>query len=182
MEVVLQFRSRHIGPRHNGGLDLLTVDGIRNPKGRRKPDGGVAEQDGVDLRGRDLLTAAIDQFLDATGHREITVAIENPQVARAKPSADECLLVGLGVTGIAVHDSRSAHHHLTLAPHLRQFAVVSQDGHLHVRPRADAPGFPQAGRQWIGGHLMGRLRQGVGLQNRRAETIFELFQRRRGQR
>jgi len=43
---------------------LFAVNGIRNCKGRRLGDGGVAEQDGVDLRGRYFLTATIDQFLD----------------------------------------------------------------------------------------------------------------------
>src|SRR4030095_10946343 len=89
LEVVLQFRSRHIGPRHDGGLDLLTVDGIRNPERGRHGDRRMAEQHIVDLYGRDLLTAAIDQFLDATGDREITVAIENPKVAGSNTSVDD---------------------------------------------------------------------------------------------
>src|SRR5437899_4621428 len=65
--VCLQFRSCDIGSEHDGGLDLLAVDAIRDSKGRRLRDGGVAEQDSVDLRGRYFLTTTIDQFLDPTG-------------------------------------------------------------------------------------------------------------------
>jgi hypothetical protein len=67
--VRLQFRSRDIGLRHNGRVDLLAVDAIRNRKGRRQSHGGVADQDSIDRRGRYLLTATIDQFLDSTGRK-----------------------------------------------------------------------------------------------------------------
>src|SRR5437899_6668029 len=84
--VGLQFRSCDIGSGHDGGFDLLAVDAIRDSKGRRLRDGGVAEQDGVDLCGRYFLTTTIDQFLDPTGEPQVSVAIKNSQVTRSKPS------------------------------------------------------------------------------------------------
>jgi len=82
---------------HDGGLDSLRrkwdPELQRTPPRRRR----VAEQDGVDLRGRYFLTATIDQFLDPTGKPEVTVTIENPQVARSKPSVGKGRFVRFGL-------------------------------------------------------------------------------------
>src|SRR5262245_38022110 len=58
----------------------------------------------------------IDQFLNSTGQREISFAIEDAQVARSKPSVGKRLLVRFGIPRIAVHDVCSAHNDFTLVP------------------------------------------------------------------
>ena len=73
--------------KHHGSADLLAEHTVCNSKGDHLLDGRMFHQHIVDFEGRDLLAAPVDDFLEASGDFQITVAIEEPLVAGAEPAA-----------------------------------------------------------------------------------------------
>ena len=73
----------------HGGGDFFAPGGMRNAERNSFGDCGMAQQNFVDFTRRDLFAAAIDQFLDAAGEREIAVGIEKALIAGAEPAVGE---------------------------------------------------------------------------------------------
>ena len=62
---------------------------VRHAEGDRLGHLGMREQHLVDLARRDLLAAAIDHLLQASGQREIAVLVEDALIAGPEPAIDE---------------------------------------------------------------------------------------------
>src|SRR5258708_1965004 len=63
--------------------------GVAHPETPRFRFRRMAQQDFVNLPGPDLFSAAIDEFLEAPGKREIALCIQEALVTGAKPTVGE---------------------------------------------------------------------------------------------
>src|ERR1700736_2675209 len=115
----------------------------------------MLQQDIFDFRRRDLLSAAIDQILDAPGQGEIAVVIDRANVSSAKPTIDEGRGISLGVVAIAAHHVGAAYYHLAGSVCRQVPVVLIDDRKLGTKPyRA---GLVWKRWDWVGCNLMGRL-------------------------
>ena len=85
---------------------------MRHGERHRLRDRIVLEQGFVHFSRRDLLAAAIDEFLEPTGNREVAVRVVEALVARAEPSVRERFRVRFRVIQVAVRDARPPHDDL----------------------------------------------------------------------
>src|SRR5690242_410155 len=86
---------------HHGGGHLLPQLVVGHGEGQRLGDAGMIHQHLVDLAGRDLLAAAIDDLLEAPADGEIALGIEEAEIAGAEPAVAEGLAIGLRIVGVA---------------------------------------------------------------------------------
>ena len=96
---------------HHRRGDFFAPGGMRHAEGDRFGHGGMREQHFVDFARRNFFAAAIDQFLDAAGQREIAVGIEKALIAGAEPAVGEGLRVGFGIIFVAGDHVRSLNDH-----------------------------------------------------------------------
>ena len=97
------------GLQHDCGDHLLAQARVRNRKRGGVDDAGKRAQHRVDLRGRDLVAAAVDLLLDATGEMELAGVVEVPEVAHPEPAVDEARGIELRIVVVAVEHLRPAH-------------------------------------------------------------------------
>ena len=75
--------------KHHGSADLLAKHTVGDGKGDHLLDGRMFHQHVIDLERRDLLAAAVDDFLEASGDFQIAVTIEESLVAGTEPATGE---------------------------------------------------------------------------------------------
>src|SRR5262249_24758068 len=117
------------GPRRR---DLFSVLGMRNAEAHRFGHSGVGKQDLVDLTRRNLFTAAVDQFFQATNQGEIAIDIEDALVAGTKPAVGKGGGIGLRVIVIAAGDVWPLDDNLALRASREQSTCVVHEGDLHT--------------------------------------------------
>src|ERR1700675_3943184 len=88
---------------------------MRETKGDRLGNGGILQKHLIYFAGRDLFAGAVNLLLQPAGDVQISVGIEKPLVARAKPTVGKGALVGLRVVLISGEHIRSLDHDLTPA-------------------------------------------------------------------
>ena len=76
-------------------------------------DGGMLEEEALDLDRRDVLAAADDHVLDAVSDFRIAVGMDDGSVAGVKIAVADRQRRRLGVLVVALHDHVAAHHDLT---------------------------------------------------------------------
>ena len=76
----------------------------------------MLEQHGIDLKRRNLLSAAVDQFLESPSERQVILCIENSLVSRAKIPIRERAGVRVGVVAVPMHH---------VAPTDRDFSLLA---------------------------------------------------------
>ena len=69
--------------------DVLAEPRMGHGECRRLANRGVAEQRPFDIVGRDLLAAAIDDFLGAADDREQALLVDAAEVAGRQPAVDQ---------------------------------------------------------------------------------------------
>jgi branched-chain amino acid transport system ATP-binding protein len=95
---------------HHRGPDVLAQLVVRNREGHHLRHRRVVHQHLVDLARRHLLAAAVDDLLQAAGHRDVALGIHHALIAGAEPAVGERLGVGLGVVLVAPRDVLAADH------------------------------------------------------------------------
>src|ERR1700722_298870 len=131
----------------------------------------MLQQDIFDFRRRDLLSAAIDQILDAPGQGEIAVVIDRANVASAKPTIDEGRGISLRVVAIAAHHVRTAYYDLAGSICRQVPAVPINDRNFSAKPYRS--GLVWKRWDWVGCDLMGRFRHAVCFQHGRSKAILQ---------
>src|SRR5262249_14117070 len=79
--------------RNDGGCDVLAKAGMGDRESGGLSYGRMAEERGFNLSGRNLLTAAVDQFAQAAVQGQEAVSVEAADIARAKPTLPESSLI-----------------------------------------------------------------------------------------
>jgi hypothetical protein len=115
----------------HGRRDILPQRRMVDAKRRGVQNVGMAQQRGVDFRRGQLETAAIDDFLDASGDEQVAVLIEMPEVAGAKPAVAKCVAISAGVVLVAARDTRAPDD--DLAGHVRAQAFTALAGNGDIR-------------------------------------------------
>ena len=82
----IRFRSCLVLFQNDRGRHFLAPHRMRHAESHRFGDGRMIQQTFINLAGPDLFSAAIDQFFDAPGKREVAVGIEEALIAGAKPA------------------------------------------------------------------------------------------------
>ena len=78
--------------------------GMRNSERHGFGNGGMREQDFVDFPRRDFFSAAVDQFLDASGKSKVAVFIEISLIAGSEPAIGKRFRIRLGIVLILADD------------------------------------------------------------------------------
>src|SRR5262245_52616476 len=89
-ELIEFFGLHHAATRDEGGNDLAPAF-VRDPDHGHLGDRGMQRQAAFDLDGRDVLAAADDHVVDATGDEEIAISIEIAGIASEIPAAAQRL-------------------------------------------------------------------------------------------
>ena len=134
----------------------------------------MTQQHFVDLSRPDLLTAAIDQLLDAAGQREVAVGVQEPLVAGAEPSVGEGFRVGVRIVLIAADHVRTLNDHFSALARREQIPRVVHDADLDARSGPHRARLSLRRRPWIGRHLVRGFRHAVGFEHRYAEHALHL--------
>ena len=100
-------------PEHDEALGSLACPLVRHADDARVGHGGVSQQHRLELGGRHLEAADLDQLLDAVDDREPAVAVDGRDVPRAQPAvARSPRRWRRAVAQIALHDLRAADEQL----------------------------------------------------------------------
>src|SRR5258707_11581374 len=82
-----RFNIEQLAPaHHHGEADPLAEPRVGDPEGRRLLDRRVAEREGFDVRGMDVIAAADDHILLAAGDAQIALAVEPAEIAGHEPA------------------------------------------------------------------------------------------------
>lgn len=104
--VLAQFPLGRFGAQHDGGMHFFTERPMRRSERDSLRHCRMPEQNIVDFERRDLLTATVDQFLQATRQPQIPLGIDPPLVAGAKPAVGERGRSGFRVILVAIEYTR----------------------------------------------------------------------------
>ena len=88
-------RNQSIAQYHCCG-DFFAELAVRHRKSHRLSHGRMVHQHLIDLEWRDLLTTAIDQFLEPIRKTQITLVIDDALVAGAEPSSVKAAALAAG--------------------------------------------------------------------------------------
>src|SRR6185369_11888722 len=102
----------------------------------------MARQNRVDFERRDLLAAAVDDFLDAAGEVEPAGAVAVAEVAGPKPAVAEGRLVDLGLGLVGLNHPGATHP--DLAQCVARYVLAGRPDQPQVEARRAADG---AGRR-----------------------------------
>src|SRR5882672_9675124 len=95
------------------GADIFAEPRMRHGEGRCLAHRGMAEQRLLDVVGRDLLAAAIDDLLGTADDPQEAVSVDAAQVAGRQPAVLEATGYAVDIAEkVTGHDARSAQHHL----------------------------------------------------------------------
>ncbi len=161
---------------HDGCGDLLSEHRIGDREGHGLRDGRVVEQHLVDLSRRDLLTAAIDDLLDAPAEKQIAVIVDEALVPRSEPPMDECALVCSVVRLVAVEDVLPTHRNLTDRSSAEKAPLVVENTYYGSCCTPDRAGLAATGTRRVACHLVRCLRHPVCLDHRYSEDRLELLE------
>ena len=167
------FIEGHALAQHDGGGDFLAKLTMRHSKSDDLGDGWMVHQAFIDFERRDLLTAAIDDFLEATGEAEVALSVKSALVAGAEPAIGESLGVGVGVVFVAGGDIAAANDNFAEPAGRQDIAIVVHDGDVRAGGDTDATSEMRARRQWVGCHLVRGLGHPVALDHRNAKRRFD---------
>ena len=165
----------------HGRRHQLAVLVVLDPEADRITDGGMGQQDLLDLGRRDVLAAADDHLLEAPLQVEVAVP-ERAAVAGPEPVAEECLHRGRRVVHVTGHHPAAADDNLARAPVGQEPPVLINHADLGAGRHADRAGHPRCRGLRIRGHLVARLGHPVGLQHRHPVTALRSPHQRRRQR
>jgi hypothetical protein len=85
-------RSDEVGPGHNHcRSDPFSVQRIGDGVNGGLGDAPATGENRPDLLGRDLLAAAVDDVLDASGEEQISVLVQRAQITSSKPAVGEAI-------------------------------------------------------------------------------------------
>mmetsp|Transcript_35722 Transcript_35722/g.111464 ORF Transcript_35722/g.111464 Transcript_35722/m.111464 type:complete len:328 (-) Transcript_35722:672-1655(-) len=170
-------------PQHHRRIHFLTILLIGRGKGHRLGHDFACQEHGVDLQGGDLLATTVDEFLEPAGEGKVTVGVKHPLITCVEPSVHEGLLRGLRIVVVPGRDVLPLDADLAHLAWRQLLAVLTQDGNLHVGALADAPWLSRAVLgQRVGGHLVGSLSHGIGLQHGGLEGVLQPLQNGRSER
>jgi hypothetical protein len=160
-----------IPAQHHRGSDVLAKSLVGDAEGARFDHLGMAPQHLLDLRRRHLLSAAIDDVLDATNDEKIPVAIEVSEVAGAKPAVLKCGRGGGGVVVVSAGDRRTAKRDLAAFAGRQAPSLPVHDRNLGAGGATHRAGFAACDR--VRRDLRRGLRHPEGVDHRDAEQAFE---------
>src|SRR5207344_3372456 len=120
------------------GADIFAEPRMRHGEGRRLAHRGMAEQRLLDVVGRYLLAAAIDDLLGTTDDPQEAAPVDGAEVAGRQPTILEATGDAVDVAEkVAGHDARSAQHHLAGLSRRQKDSLVVADGKLAFGNAAD---------------------------------------------
>src|SRR5262245_12987849 len=159
------------GPRHHEAHHLLAIDRVGDSHGRDVDDVCPLHQQAVDLERRDIDAAANDQFLLAPGHVQVTVGVEEAQIAglEAPAAVDRDRPVFAEVAVLVVGEP--AQLDAAALTGLERPSVAIDDAEAVIGERladsADAPALARVGRDPAG------LAAAITLRDANAEPFLE---------
>src|SRR5579864_708964 len=166
-------RGARLAAQYDGRMHFLTVLCVGHTKAYSLCDFGMLVQRPVNLDGRDLFTASIDELLDASREREIAVFVEGTLVPCAKVSARECLGVRIWIVVVSMHNVLTAYAHFPFVFTGQSIPLLIQNSDLDSGSCTDRAGLADVRWTWVRCHLMSGFRHPVGFEHRRAEAILE---------
>ncbi len=158
---------------HDGRPDILAQPRMRHREGCRLAHRQMAQQRLLDVVGRDLLAAAIDDLLGAADDGEETLLVDHAQIARRQPIILQAARHAVDILQVARRDARPAQHHLPDLTRRQEKLLVAPNGELVLRHAADSSGPGFGRRQRRSGHHA-RLAQAVELGHRHVEHTLQL--------
>ena len=96
-------------------------------------DAGMTHQDRLDFRGSNILAAADDHVVLATGEKHVAVVVEPSEIAGRAPSVGQPRIVL--APGITLHDARGADNYLADFSVGQKLSVLVANANLDVRQR-----------------------------------------------
>src|SRR5436190_12523385 len=101
----------------------------------------MLEQHGIDLKRRNLLSAAVDQFLESPSERQVILCIENSLVSRAKIPIRERAGVRVGVVAVPMHHVAPTDRDFSLLALGKDVSLLVENGDFDSRAAADRAGL-----------------------------------------
>ena len=158
---------------HDRRPDLLAQRRMRDRECHRRLYARMLKQNGFDFEWGDLFPAAIDQFLDPSGQKEIAILVEISAVAGAIPAIAEGFRVCVRVVLITVEDAFPMQHHFAVGARREPGSPVVDDAGASIERQPDASGLALPRRPRIDcDHA--RLRRRIGLDDRKIEHPLEV--------
>src|ERR1700722_6520299 len=121
--------------------DVLAEHRVRHGERHRLQDGGVVHQSFIDLAGRDLLAAAVDDLLQPPGQRQVAVGVDDALIAGTEPAVDERLAVRLRIVLVSHGDVLPANDDFAGFSWAHEQSSLVHDGDLRTRRDAHRSGF-----------------------------------------
>src|ERR1044071_920454 len=139
------------GAQHDSGGDILSKSWVLDRESGRFDHVGMFQQRLLDFGWRDLLSASVDDVFDASNHKEITVAVQVPEVASPEPIVPKCEIGGSQIVVVTSCDCRSAQHDLSASSRRQLSSVLVEDRNLDTGRFPNPTGL--APPQRVGGAL-----------------------------
>ncbi len=124
----------------------------------------------LDLARRDLLSAAVDQVLQAPGDEEVALPVEVAEVPRPEPAVAEGRPGGGRVALVAGGEAGPPDEDLAALARREPPARLVGDSDLGTGGEADRAWLARAGRQGIACNLVRALGHAIGLDHRDAHV------------
>lgn len=162
---------------NDGNANILAVHVVGDSEADGLGDGRVAGQDVVELNWANLFAALVDELLDAARDDNVAVLVLLALVARAEEAALGIRRgVGSVVVEVSLGDVLATDANLALLTLSELVTSVVEDAHVDALAEADGAGLALRGREGVGGHLVGGLGHGVGLEDGRLVGLLELVE------
>jgi hypothetical protein len=172
-----------VWPQHHSRRDILSQPGVRHGKSHGSRHRRVVHQGLVHFLGGDLLSAAVDDLLAATGEEQVSLVVEKALVPGPEPTVPERVRRRRGATIIAVHDARAPHDDLARPTAGQERSAFVHDGHVQSHRYTRGAGLALTRRQGIAGDRGGRdLGHTVELNDGNRESPFQILEDAVGQR
>src|SRR5690349_15195456 len=156
----------------NGRSNFFSQARVRHRKYASAVDGGVFGQNCLDLQGRNLFAATINQILYPASDFQIAIFIEPAQIAGAVPIADESCRGCFRIIPVAIEDGWAARDDLSLLVRSKKRSITVDNPDLVKGRDADLTGFVDSGRQRVGGQFSG-LARAIAIDDRRAKNFLQ---------